>query len=128
MHALTSWVICGEVLGVLKRKTLNGELTREEYCESVELMFYLLRKGKIEPIDIDVSDGSGHLRIYTVELTAAFRRHPQLDAADALQLIVIRDAYIRKRLIIKQFVTADAGLARAAIKEGIPTIRVNSDK
>ena len=126
----TSWVLLGEALGVLKHKHQLNALGRQDYCESVELLFNLLRKRKLRTLDLASVDGQPELLTYNLDLQELLKKYPRLDAADLLQFAAIRQSYIRatESLKLAILVTADKKLAKAALSEGIESSLVNKDE
>ena len=106
-----------EALGVLKRKMLRNQLTREAYFDACfELMVYLDR-GRIH---LDDTPGGG-LEIF-LKAEAIAKKH-KLDLSDAFQIISVKHgkefiaaAAQESKTVIA---TADLELETAAEKEGL---------
>ena len=126
---LTSWVLLAEALGVLKRKRLDGELTDTDYERMIQELFLRVQIGSIRPVDVAVLDGEARLITYGFELARVRRRHPCLDAADALQLRAIEEGILKLYAgeSKPRLVSADKNLLAAAREEGIDTISVCKD-
>src|SRR5437867_3138398 len=57
----TSWVLLAEALGVLKRKWQRQEIDDQRYNTASHYLFTLIRDGTLDPVDVDVVDGSAAL-------------------------------------------------------------------
>ena len=126
----TSWVLLAEALGVFKRKWQQGVLGEAQYGPAVYQLFKLIKSGKLHPVDLEVlGDGRPRLRTYDFDVIVVRRSHPELDAADALQFLAIREGVLGRLTgpSRTQLVTADSNLRRAAEAEGIPVVDVSAD-
>lgn len=123
---LTSWVLVAEALGVLKRKWQREKrLDDAAYMNAVlELLIYI-RMDFIHPVDLEVVNGGAHLKTYEVQIMDVRHRHPELDAADALQFRAIQEGMLSFHK--PTLVSADRKLLAAARKEGIKTLSVSRD-
>jgi predicted nucleic acid-binding protein len=102
-----------EALGVLKSKYLRKEIDQETYFTAGDVLSAYI-SGDIELVDVDISDSA----IFG-EVEDVARRY-RLDIVDAYQIVTIKKDYFSRSPHSKPFlVTADSGLAEAALKEGL---------
>jgi predicted nucleic acid-binding protein len=123
---LTSWVLVAEALGVLKRKwQCDKTLDDTAYMNAVLELLINIRMDYIHPIDLEILNGEARLKTYVVQIMHVRNRHPELDAADALQLRAI----LEDMLSVHEptLVSADKKLLAAAKEEGIKTVSVYRD-
>lgn len=124
---LTSWVLIAEALGVLKRKwQCEKRLDDTAYMNAVLQLLIYIRMDYIHPVDLQTVNGEARLKTYEVQIMDVRDRHPELDAADALQFRAIEEGMLSvdKRPTL---VSADKKLLAAAEKEGIKTVSVCRD-
>ena len=120
----TSWILVAEALGVLKRLWLRKQIDDRGYTKAVYVLLRFLRLGSIEPVDIEIRNGHPKLVTHEADLIDMKTRHPNLDAADMFQLVVIRDSWLKYYAgqSATKLVTADKNLEVAAKSESIPTV------
>ena len=125
----TSWVPLAEALGALKGKWKRQELSPDEYEAAVKLLFLHIRSRDLEPVDISIVNGEARLATYEQHLSEMRSRYPKLDAADALQLTVIRQSFLRHFAgeSRARLVSADRDLLAAAAGENIEVVSVIDD-
>jgi predicted nucleic acid-binding protein len=104
-----------EALGVLKRKMLKSQFSRDHYFDKC---FMLLSYVQMERINIDEPEISS---IETFQRAEDFARRHSLDLSDALQLVGLK--YGRFCHFVQDskslLITADRSLAAAARAEGL---------
>jgi predicted nucleic acid-binding protein len=124
---LTSWVLIAEVLGVLKRKRWREKkLDDTAYLDAVQELLIKITLDYIHPVDLQIVNGEARLKTYEVQIGDVRDRHPELDAADALQFIAIKEGMLSVHTG-PTLVSADKKLMAAAEKEGIKTVSVCRD-
>ena len=114
----TTSLCFGEALGVLKLKYVSKKrhdhIDQETYLTAVDELRAYLENGRIELVDVGISDSGVFAK---VEETA--RRHA-LDISDAYQIVSIQEDYFSKFSDAKPIlITADNELAKAALKENL---------
>jgi predicted nucleic acid-binding protein len=124
---MTSWVLIGEALGVLKRKWQCEKILDDTaYTNAVLDLLINIQLDYIHPVDLEIANGEARLKTYVVQIMDVRNRHPELDAADALQFRAIGEGMLsvhgRPTLV-----SADKKLLAAAEKEGIKTVSVCRD-
>jgi len=124
---LTSWVLIAEALGVLKRKWQHEKkLDDTAYLDAVQELLMNTTMDYIHPVDLQILNGEARLKTYEVQIGDVRGRHPELDAADAIQFMAIEEGMLsvhgRPTLV-----SADKKLLAAAEKEGIRTVSVCRD-
>ena len=124
---LTSWVLIAEALGVLKRKwQREKKLDDRSYLDAVQELLMNIRMDYIHPVDLQIVNGEARLKTYEVQIGDVRGRHPELDAADALQFTAIKEGMLSVHTG-PTLVSADKKLMAAAEKEGIKTVSVCRD-
>ncbi len=124
---LTSWVLVAEALGVLKRKwQCEKRLDDTAYTDAVQELLIQVRMDYIHPVDTEILNGEARLKTYVVQIMHVRNRHPELDAADALQFRAIEEGMISSTKPI--LVSADRKLMAAAKKEEFETLSVSRDQ
>lgn len=131
----TSWICIAEVLGCLKRKWNAKELSDNAYSGHVYAFLSLMRDGAIHAVDVGRESSSQFgqcaLLVPDIELPLKLKDLDyEVDAADAIQLLIIRKHWAHRALVQDQklcFVSADRHLLQAAITEGIQTVSVITD-
>jgi len=124
---LTSWVLIAEALGVLKRKWQREKrLDDTAYLDAVQELLMKIRMDYIHAVDLQTVNGEARLKTYEVQIGDVRGRHPELDAADALQFRAIEEGMlsVQRRPTL---VSADKKLLAAAENEGIKTVSVCRD-
>jgi predicted nucleic acid-binding protein len=103
-----------EALGVLKRKMLGGQITKEEYFSACYVLIAYLRDGRICLEDTPASP-----EIF-MQAEGLARLHG-LDLSDAFQIITVKHGKFRTWAEESKTVlaTADGDLEKAAEKEGL---------
>ena len=123
---LTSWVLVAEALGVLKRKWQCEKILDDTaYMNAVLELLIFIRMDYIHPVDLEIVNGEARLKTYVVQIMDVRNRHPELDAADALQFRAIEEGMPSSTKPI--LVSADKNLLAAAKKEKIETLSVSRD-
>src|SRR5882724_494634 len=104
-----------EALGVLKSKYLRKEIDEETYFTAGAIVSgYISGDGDIELVDVDISDSAVFGEVEDVG------RRNRLDIVDAYQIVTIKtDYFFRFSHSQPILVTADSGLAEAALTEGL---------
>lgn len=130
---LTSWVLLSEAMGVLKGYHRKGILHSDKgttYQAALKHLFYLIDIDQLSVVDIDEKDGIPRLRVYSKQMLEMLEKHPELDAADALQLAVTKESFMKhlEGPSKPPLVTADKKLGKAAVEEGMDVILVNTDE
>lgn len=109
-------ITLAETLGVLKMKWLRAELTQEQYLAASEELVVSVHNEAIQ-IDDSVSISAAE----TFASAESMCKKYQLDLADALQLVAMKDGFFAQLKGDSKpiMVTADSGLATAARNEGL---------
>lgn len=117
----TSWILVGEAMGVLKRKWCKQEITEKEYASRILLLFTYIDERRFDIRDIEIRGNKPMLKTCKSNLFMLRKNHPELDVADAVQLLVIKEGLLGKLAEESEprLVTADSNLKDAAIKENI---------
>ena len=111
-------------LGVLKREWQHEKkLGDTAYLDAVQELLMKITMDHIHPVDLQTVNGEARLKTYEVQIGDVRGRHPELDAADALQFRAIDEGMlsVHRRPTL---VSADKKLLAAADKEGIKTVSV----
>lgn len=124
----TSWILLAEAMGVLKRKWKKKEISELQYDQRMHYLFALIRESRFLIHDIELQNNKPRLKTYEYDLLDLRKKYPNLDAADVLQLIAIREGILGKLIggSRPHLVTADCGLRDAAKNEGIEVIFIDS--
>ena len=117
----TSWILLAEAMGVLKRKWMKKEISEEQYASRIHLLLALIKDRRFLICDIEIKDHDACLKTYEYDLIDIRKKHPELDAADALQLVAIREGILGKLAGKSRpsLITADLALKNAASVDGI---------
>ncbi|HRK62288.1 MAG TPA: type II toxin-antitoxin system VapC family toxin [Candidatus Omnitrophota bacterium] len=122
-NIFTSWILLAETIGVLKRKWLSKELKDDDYAGKIHYLFALIKEQRFIIKDIECWDGDAALKTYEYDLLKLRQQEEckSLDAADALQLIVIKEILfgVLAGPSKPRLVTGDKGLHDAAVKNNI---------
>jgi predicted nucleic acid-binding protein len=104
-----------ESLGVLKRKMLKCDLSRDEYFAACSTLLARVRSTRIDLDGVEMTD----VGIFTK--AEALARVHDLDLSDALQIISVKQGKFHKFSGPSQtvLITADKGLEKAAAEEGL---------
>ncbi len=123
----TSWILLAEAMGVLKRKWIKKEISEEQYAGRVHYLLALIRDRRFLIRDIEIKDHEACLKTYEYDLIDIRKKHPELDVADALQLIAIQEGILGKLAgeSTPNLVTADLKLGNAALVDGIQVIFID---